>query len=235
MKIKSIKTGMRKLTVDIEVDKTHTYQLKNGTVTHNTNSIVLSAASGIHPHHSRRYLRRIQVNKEDNVYKYFKLFNEHACEESVWSENKTDDVITFPIEVPENVKIKADLSAIEHLRLIKLTQENWVNSGTTSVNTKPLNHSVSCTVMVKDEEWDDVTKFLFDNQKDFTAVSLLPFTGDKIYKQPPMEAVITDEENAKFDELLKNWSMVDYKKLEEDDDETQHTAEASCANGKCII
>jgi len=200
-----------------------------------TNSIVLSAASGIHPHHARKYFRRIQVNKEDNVYNFFKMFNDHACEESVWSANKTDDVITFPIVISDKAKIKSDLNAIEHLKLIKLTQENWVNTGTTEVNKKPLNHSVSCTVMVKDDEWEEVTKFLFENQKDFTAVSLLPYSGDKIYKQAPMEAVITPEDEAKFDALLKNWNKVDYKKLEEDEDTTNHGAEAACARGACEV
>src|SRR5579862_808734 len=122
-----------------------------------TNSIVLESASGIHPHHARKYFRRIQINKEDSVYKYFKLFNDHAFEESVWSANKTDDVITFPVVISDKAKIKSDLTAIEHLKLIKLTQENWVNTGTTETNEKPLNHSVSCTVIVKDEEWDTVT------------------------------------------------------------------------------
>ena len=200
-----------------------------------TNSIVLSAASGIHPHHARKYFRRIQVNKEDNVYRFFKMLNDHACEESVWSANKVDDVITFPIQIPEKAKIKSDLAAIEHLKLIKLTQENWVNTGTTEANTKPLNHSVSCTVIVKDDEWESVTKYLFDNQKDFTAVSLLPFTGDKIYKQAPMEAVLTPEDEAKFAALVKNWSKVDFKKLEEDDDATSHTAEIACAGGACEV
>jgi ribonucleotide reductase alpha subunit len=200
-----------------------------------TNSIVLSAASGIHPHHARKYFRRIQCNKQDNVYQYFKLYNDHACEESVWSENKTDDVITFPIEIPENAMIKSDLTAIQHLEMIKLTQENWVNSGTTDVNKKPLNHSVSCTVVVKDEEWDIVEKYLYENQKYFTAVSLLPFTGDKIYKQAPMEAVITPEDEDRFNQLVKNWTSVNYKKLEEDDDATSHGAEAACAGGNCEV
>lgn len=200
-----------------------------------TNSIVLESASGIHPHHARKYFRRIQINKDDNVYKFFKMFNEHACEESVWSANKTDDVITFPIVVSDKAMIKSDLTAIEHLKLIKLTQENWVNTGTTDVNEKPLNHSVSCTVMVKDSEWDAVTKFLFDNQKDFTAVSLLPHSGDKIYKQAPMEAVLNEADDAKFNTLFNQWSKVDYKKLQEEDDATMHSAEVACAGGACEL
>ncbi len=199
-----------------------------------TSSIVLSASSGIHPHHARRYFRRIQVNKEDNVYKFFKMYNDHACEESVWSANKVDDVITFPIEIDENAKIKSELSAIEHLQLIKKTQSNWVNTGTTSANTKPLNHSVSCTVIVKDDEWAEVTKYLFNNQEYFTAVSLLPHSGDKIYQQAPMEAVVTPEDEAKFNKLKELWTKIDYTKLIEEDDETTLAQEAACAGGKCL-
>jgi len=200
-----------------------------------TNSIVLSASSGIHAHHAKKYFRRIQVNKDDNIFKFFKLYNPHACEESQWSANKTDEVITFPIEVPATFKVKKDLTAIEHLKLIKLTQENWVQTGTTEANKKPLHHSVSCTVMVKDNEWEEVTKYLFENQKDFTAVSLLPYSGDKIYKQAPMEEVSTPEDEIKFNELIKNWTRVDYKKLQEEDDATLHLAEASCQNGACEL
>ena len=50
-----------------------------------------------------------------------------------------------------------------------------------------------------------------------------------------MEAVISPEDEAKFDALLKNWSKVDYKKLQEDDDETSHGAEAACAGGACEL
>jgi ribonucleoside-diphosphate reductase alpha chain len=200
-----------------------------------TNSIVLSAASGIHPHHSRKYFRRIQCNTVDNVYKFFKLYNEHACEESTWSANKTDDIITFPIEIPETAMIKADLTALQHLDLIKLTQKNWVESGTTSVNKKPLHHCVSCTVIVKDDEWNDVERYLYDNQNFFTAVSLLPSSGDKTYKQAPMEAVITEEDELRFNKLVSEWSKVNYKKLEEDEDDTLHIAEPACAGGQCIL
>src|ERR1017187_8076500 len=127
MKIKSIKKGERKLTVDIEVNDTHSYQLKNGSIVHNTSSLVLESASGAHPHHARKYFRRIQCNKLDNVYNFMKKNNPHLCEESVWSANGTDDVITFPIEIPEKSIIKDDLTAIKHLSYIKSIQENWVN------------------------------------------------------------------------------------------------------------
>jgi len=94
-----------------------------------TSSLVLSSASGIHPHHSHRYFRRIQCNKHDNVFKFVKQINPHMCEESLWSANKTDEIVTFPLSIPETSMVKEDLSAIQHLEYIKSTQENWVNIG----------------------------------------------------------------------------------------------------------
>ena len=200
-----------------------------------TSSIILGAASGIHPHHSRRYFRRIQCNKLDNVYNFFKMYNPDLCEESVWSANKTDDVLTFPVEIPEGAMVKEDLTAIKHLGIIKDAQENWVNYGTSKHNKKNIKHSVSCTVLVDEDEWDKVVKYLFENRENFTAVSLLPKTGDKIYKQAPMEAVISKEDEKRFEKLSKEIEKVDYTKLQEAHDETKPQDEVACGGNGCEI
>jgi len=200
-----------------------------------TSSIVLGAASGIHPHHAKEYFRRIQCNKLDNVYNFFKIYNPDLCEESVWSANKSDDVVTFPIKAPEGAIVKEDLTAIKHLEIIRGTQENWVNFGTSKSNKKNIKHSVSCTVLVDTHEWDDVVNYLYTNRNYFTAVSLLPKTGDKIYKQAPMEAVLTKDDELRFKKLEKELQSVDFSKLEETHDETKLQEEAACAGGQCEV
>lgn len=200
-----------------------------------TSSLVLESASGIHPHHAKRYFRRVQVNKHDPVYKFFKKQNPHMCEESVWSANKTDDVITFPITVSEKALIKSDLPAIKHLDIIKSTQQNWVLNGITEANKKKITHNVSCTVIVDTNEWDDVFKYMFANRHFFGAVALLPKTGDKLYKQAPNEAVINEEDEAKWADIVSKYKPVNYKLLEEDDDATKLMDTVACAGGKCSI
>ncbi len=200
-----------------------------------TSSIVLQTSSGIHPHHARRYFRRIQCNQQDNVYRHFKKANLHATEHSVWSATKTDDVATFPLTVNDQALVKADLNALKHLDYIKSTQQNWVIPGTTEANTKSIEHNVSCTVMVKDDEWDKVIDYLFENRQFFAAVSLLPSSGDKIYQQAPMEIVSTEEDEQKWTKLIGEWTKVDYKTLKEDDDETQLQQELSCGGGGCEL
>jgi len=195
----------------------------------------LGCASGIHAYHARRFFRRVQCNKNDPIYKFFKKHNPHMCEPSVWSTNKTDDVITFPITVPDQAMIKSDLTALKHLEIIKSTQQNWVVPGTSDYNTKPVTHNVSCTVLVDDNEWDKVFNYIYDNKQYFAAVSLLPKTGDKIYKQAPMEAILTDEDEAKWNDIVSKYKPVNYKHLTEEDDTTKAVETAACAGGACEI
>ena len=200
-----------------------------------TSSLVLGTGSGIHGHHARRYFRRVQVNKLETIYKYFKKFNPLLSEPSVWSANKTDDVVCFPIEVSEKAIIKKDLSAIKHLEYIKSTQKNWVLGGTTSANSKPIEHNVSCTVIVKDSEWGDVVKYIYSNKQYFAAISFVPDGSDKIYQQSPMEAIVDEKDEANWKNIVDNFHSVDYKQLKEHDDNTAPTAEAVCAGDKCSI
>jgi intein/homing endonuclease len=199
-----------------------------------TSSLVLMSASGIHPHHARRYFRRVQCNKIDPVYKFFKKHNPGMCEESFHSENKTDDVICFPIEVSGNVKVKDDLTALAHLDIIKNTQENWVLPGGTEANTKDITHNVSCTVIVKDNEWDDVAKYLYENRAHFAAVSLLCEMGDKIYSQAPLEKILPEDEG-RWREIVSKFTAVDYRVLKEEEDNTELLQASACSGGKCEL
>ena len=162
-------------------------------------SCVLGSASGIHPHHAKRYLRRVQANKLEVPLQYFKQFNPLAVEESVWSANNTDVVVTFLCEVPDGVKTKNQVDAITLLENVKLTQQNWVEHGTRQdEGIRPwLRHNVSNTCTVKPEEWGDVEKFIYNNRKWFAGISLLPFSGDKDYPQAPFTAVYTPHETVR--------------------------------------
>lgn len=200
-----------------------------------TSSLALGSASGIHPHHARRYFRRVQCNKLDNVYRFFKEHNPHMTEESKWSANKTDDVVCFPLIISDDATIKKDLTAIQHLKIIRETQENWVVAGTSSVNKKPIAHNVSCTVIVKEAEWTDIIEYIYKHREYFGAVSFIPEVGDKIYPQAPLEAIITEEDEKLFKDIIDKYQTVDYKKLKEDDDTTELVKESACSGGQCEL
>jgi ribonucleoside-triphosphate reductase len=164
-----------------------------------TSSSMLGTSSGIHPHHAKRYIRHVQANVLEAPYQHFKKINPQACERSSWSANNTDEVIKFPIEVPDGAKLKNQLPAVEMLTIVKETQKNWVYSGKNrSLCTQDyLSHNVSNTVTVKPDEWDSVTKFIYDNRKYFAGISLIPQSGDKDYPQAPFTTVYTSREIVK--------------------------------------
>lgn len=161
-----------------------------------TTSCILGSASGIHPHHAKRYFRRIQGNYMEAPLQYFKKHNNIAVEKSVWSANKTDEVITFCVEVPDGAKTKNQLSALKLLEHVKNTQQNWVTAGKRlGLCTQPwLTHNVSNTINVRPDEWEGVTDYIYDNREFFAGIALLPQSGDLDYPQAPMCTIHTSKE-----------------------------------------
>lgn len=161
-------------------------------------SVALACASGCHGEHSPKYFRNVQMNKEDDVARYFVENNPQASEDSVWSANNTDWVISFPVESPKGSIYKKDLEGVKQLKYVKLTQQNWVESGTNHelcVNSAT-RHNVSNTISVDD--WDSVEKFIYTNRYWLAGVSLLSSTGDRDFAQAPFTAVYTPKDMLKM-------------------------------------
>lgn len=159
-------------------------------------SCVLKTASGIHPHHAKRYIRRVQGNKQEFPVQKFKEINPLAVEESVWSANNTDEVISFLCEVPAGSIVKNQITATKLLESVKTAQKNWVLAG--NVPERALNetvtHNVSNTITVQDDEWDEVCDYIYKNRQYFTGVSLLAASGDLDYPQAPFSTVLSPTE-----------------------------------------
>lgn len=198
-----------------------------------TTSLLLDTGSGIHPHHAKRYFRRVQVNRTDPVYRHFREKNPHMTERSVYHPD-SDDVITFPEEAPENALLRRDLAAMKFLEHVKMVQRHWVQAGRAYETYSPgLHHNVSNTCTVKPDEWDDVEKFIWENRAFFTGISLLPFSGDKTYAQAPREEVATEEDIAKWNRL--KYHPVNYADLREQTDVTDLRGTPACAGGACEV
>lgn len=187
-------------------------------------------ASGHHPHHARRYIRRVVANELEPTFIYFRSINPEMCVKKP----DGDWVIEFPVEAPDGAIVKADMGAIEFLECVKQTQLNWVIPGTANT-TSGLTHNVSNTCVVKEDEWNEVSEYLWDNRTHFTGVSFLSATGDKKYAFAPNEAIVTEADEAKWNYLLANYKPVDYSKMVEDEDGTDLTGEVACAGGACSI
>lgn len=189
-----------------------------------------SCGSGIHPHHAKRYIRRVTADDLEVVFQVFKAQNPHMCVQ------KPDGkwVVEFPVEAPEGATLKEDVSAEAFLDLVRSTQEHWVLPGTTRESHAPgLRHNVSNTVTVKDDEWEAVADYLWSHRGSFTGVSLLSDWGDQVYAFSPFEAVRTEAQQRRWSELIAHYTPVDYLGMVEAEDGTNLTGEAACANGAC--
>ncbi len=198
-----------------------------------TASLILNAASGIHPHHARRYFRRVQANRKEPIYTFFKSVNPQMTEPSVYNPD-TDDVITFPVEAPKKAILRKDLNALQFLELVKLVQRNWVIPGGDPQSRSPnLHHNVSNTCNVRPDEWEDVADFIWTNRHYFTGIALLQDAGDKAYAQAPREEVSSESDIMRWN-LLRPGS-VDYTQMREASDETELAQTVACASGACEL
>lgn len=198
-----------------------------------TASLLLDAASGIHPHHARHYFRRVQANRKEPIYAFFKAINPQMTEPSVYSP-QTDDVISFPVSAPEGAILRKDLNALQFLQLVMLVQQAWViPGGDPESRSAGLHHNVSNTCTVRADEWTAVADFIWANRALFTGVSLLQDAGDKAYAQAPREEVMTDADIARWNALRPR--KVDYTKLSEHTDETSLKDIVACAGGACEL
>lgn len=148
---------------------------------------------GCHGQHARRYIRRVQVNKEEEAGKIYAKYNPKAVVESIWSNNHTDNCIMFAIESDENVKLKSELLGLKQLEVVKLLYNNWIIPGMVDP-TSPVCNNVSNTVVVPDSDWDKVADYIWDNRNFLAGVSFLPQSGDLNFNQPPYTEVLTPEE-----------------------------------------
>lgn len=157
-------------------------------------SVLLQTASGIHGEHAPRYLRHVQMNNEMEILKVFQEKFPAMVEPSVWSTGGTDSVIAFPIISKEGSIFKADLLGVKQLEYVKKAQQVWVEEGTNVELCRhpKLRHNISNTISV--DNWDEVTKYLYENRQWFCGVSLMAASGDKAFPQAPFTEILTAEQ-----------------------------------------
>lgn len=189
-----------------------------------TASLVLGTSSGVHPYWSRWQLRKIEVATVEPLWRYL---NEYAPD---WLQPKRGSITTalfrVPLENPEEGAFR-DESAIEALERIKYVQENWIIPG----HNEGLNkHNVSATVSVRDEEWDDVREWMWDNRNNYTGITLFPYWGGTHPDAPNME--ITQEE---YEKMEAEFPDLDLSQIREEEDLTDLQGELACVGGACEI
>lgn len=190
-----------------------------------TASCVLGSSSGIHARHDAFYLRRVRMNRDDELAKYLMK----VCPELVEADlsSQTGVVVTIPQESPENSIIRNNESAIDLFERVKLYYKDWILPGHRSGENT---HNVSCTINYKPEEVEELRARLWADREQYAAVSLLP-ADNTVYQQAPFESC--DEETFnKYDAMVNE---IDLSKVMEMEDNTNRAEQLACAGGVCEI
>jgi ribonucleoside-diphosphate reductase alpha chain len=190
-----------------------------------TTSLVLGSSSGIHAWHNDYYIRRMRVGKNEPLYKYMTEKVPALIEDCVHKPH-LEAVMSFPQKAPEGAMLRTE-SYKDLLERVKRWNEEWIGNGHNYGNN---HHNVSCTISLKDDEWDECGKWMWENRANYTGVSVLPYNGGT-YQQAPFE----DCTKETFEEMYQHLSEIDLTKVIEVDDNTEAKDNLACSNGSCEI
>ncbi len=190
-----------------------------------TASCVLGSSSGIHARHSDYYLRRVRMNKDDELAMYLSRVIPDLVEADLFSSSGV--VVTIPQESPKHAITRHSESAMDLFNRVKHYYANWILPGHRS---GPNTHNVSCTINYKPEEVPELLNALWNDRNSYAGISLLPFS-DAVYQQAPFE----DCNKETFDKYEKLVKEIDLTKVMELEDKTNRGEQLACAGGVCEL
>lgn len=185
-----------------------------------TVSQLVDSASGIHPRHSKYYIRTIRGDKKDPLTKF--LIDSGIPYEDDVMKPKDTVVFSFPQKAPEGAWTRERIhKATEHLDLWLFYQQYWCE------------HKPSVTISVKPNEWIEVAAWVYKHFDEVSGISFLPHT-EHTYKQAPYQECTQEQYEAALKKMPKelNWAKLsEYEK--EDNTISQQTL--ACSGGVCEV
>jgi ribonucleoside-diphosphate reductase alpha chain/ribonucleoside-triphosphate reductase len=185
-----------------------------------TLSLLPGVSSGVHYSHAPYFIRRIRISADDPLVKVCEELHYPVLPEvgQSWDSCKTK-VIEFPCKAPSG-KTKDDISAIQQLENYKIFMKYYVE------------HNCSITVHVRDDEWDIVEQWVWDNWDDIIGITFIPY-NDSFYELLPFETITEDEYNNRINKMKPFIpSLISKYELEEIE---LDIGASSCENGVCPL
>ena len=147
-----------------------------------------TVSNGIHYSHSPYYIRRVRINSDDPLAQVAEELGWRVKVEvgQEWN-NCNTKVIEFPVSSPAK-KTKYDITAVEQLEIYKKFQKYYTQ------------HNTSNTVSVKDEEWEGVIEWVWNNWDDVIGITFIGL-DENGYELAPYEVMNEGEYNKRKSEM----------------------------------
>lgn len=187
-----------------------------------TVSQLVLSPSGIHQGHAPTYIRRVTSDNKDPITQF--MIDSGIPSEPHAAKPQDMTVFSFPIALGSTTVTRDQVTAIQHLELVKCYNLNWSE------------HAVSCTISVREEEWPAVGGWVYDNFDLVAGLSFLPhFEGDSTYTQMPYETIDAETFASLQAQMPGNISWSDLGAYENGVDSVNGTREFACVGNSCEI
>lgn len=190
-----------------------------------TTSLVVGSSSGIHGWHAPYYIRRLRVGKNEAIYRYLAEKLPELVKDEYFRPHDTA-VIEIPQKAPEGAAFRSE-GPIALLERVARFSNEWVKPGHRSGDNT---HNVSATISVKEDEWEEVGEWMWENRAVYNGLSVLPYDGGT-YKQTPFEEITKE----KYEELIGLLHEIDLDQVIEESDNTDLKGEVACGPSGCDV
>ena len=180
-----------------------------------TVSQLVDSASGIHPRHSKYYIRRVRGDSKDPLTQF--LIQQGIPNEPCVYKPTQTTVFSFPQRAPDGLT-REDVDPISHLELWLTYQKHFCE------------HKPSVTISVEEKDWPSVGAWTWDNFSEISGVSYLPYDGGS-YRQAPYESC-TEEE---YNQLKAKVPTINWAEFKEVTDNVEGAQMLACVAGVCEI
>lgn len=182
-----------------------------------TVSQLVDCSSGIHPRHAKYYVRRILV--EDSKKICGKLIKIGVP----FTQMGNCKLFEFVFKAPETSLTIDECDIKRQLNYVAKVMKHWCD------------HNVSCTLYVRDNEWETLYTALENEDHEFIGLSFLPesiATDTSGFAYLPFEKITKEEYETRSKTLLNvSWEEL----MTEDDDTAVVSREFACSGGSCSI
>jgi ribonucleoside-triphosphate reductase len=180
-----------------------------------TVSQLVDSASGIHPRHSKFYIRRVRGDIKDPLSSF--LINQGVPSEACVYKPSQTVVFSFPQKAPDGLT-REDVTPVSHLETWLAYQREWCE------------HKPSVTISVEEKDWPSVGAWVWEHFDEISGVSFLPYDGGT-YRQAPYEEC-TEEQ---YNELKAKMPVLDWSLFKEQTDNVEGAQMLACVAGVCEV